>query len=529
MPKPWEPADPDASHAKAINWLHTFCENWLFAFIVAMGIRHFCLEAFQIPTASMEPMLYGDPGWMKRDNVVVDKLFSRFSGVDRWDVTVFQFPLPEVESSKGERARPAIASNGDRLDRLFTRPLLYANFVKRAVGLPGDTFYIAGGDIFLKGVDGGFAPAQKPVKVQAALWMPIYRAGAQAGYLPWEGSSGAGVQAKAETLSFAMNSGEVRFTQPLRNLYLKPGPVRVAVLGDRGAGEIVEAGMLTPQFSYDGRTGSIWDLDQWQLRRHTSADLDSASHGRDMNAVMDEWVADVRITAAVTALTGSVSGVLQLGSALELALVLEPTGWRLEGPSGRLAGGTQAIVGSTVSLAHLDGMALVTVAGIEVFRGSLPWADPNSNRPTVLWRGPGTATLSGLTIDRDVHYTARGFLKDEGAETKRAQAEVSAALSNPAVAAEDLDGVQRQFDLYAKVRAQLLGKAPAELRNTQRTGALASSATTAVTIPQGNYLLMGDNSPFSWDGRNWGLVPAENIRGEALAVFFPPWRWRVVR
>ncbi len=529
MSKPWEPTDPDAPQAKASVWLHTFCENWLFAFIVAMGIRHFCLEAFQIPTASMEPMLYGDPGWMKRDNVVVDKLFSRFSGVDRWDVTVFQFPLPEVESSKGERARPALASNGDRLDRLFTRPLLYANFVKRAVGLPGDTFYISGGDIFLKQANGTFAPAQKPAKVQEGLWMPIYRAGAQAGYLPWETSSGAGIQAKDESLSLALGSGEVTFTQPLRNLYLKPGPVRVSVRGDMGNGDLVEAGMLTPQFQYKGATGNIWDMDQWQLRRHTSADLDSASHGRDMNSVMDEWVGDVRITATVQALTGSVSSVLRLGAAMELALVLEPTGWRLDGPAGRLAGGADTVIGQAVSLAHVDGMVLVSIAGTEVFRGSVPWTNPNLNRPTLRWRGPGTVTLTGVAVDRDVHYTARGFLEDESLDLRTAQAKANAALGNPAVVAEDLDSLQRQADLYVGVRAQLLGKAPADVRGAQRTGPLASSATTAVTIPSGNYLLMGDNSPFSWDGRNWGLVPAENIRGEALAVFFPPWRWRVVR
>jgi signal peptidase I len=61
--------------------LHRFCENWIFALIIAFGIRHFGVELFRIPSASMEPMLLGDPGLGKGDFVVVDKLTSRFRAV----------------------------------------------------------------------------------------------------------------------------------------------------------------------------------------------------------------------------------------------------------------------------------------------------------------------------------------------------------------------------------------------------------------------------------------------------------------
>ena len=42
------------------------------------------------------------------------------------------------------------------------------------------------------------------------------------------------------------------------------------------------------------------------------------------------------------------------------------------------------------------------------------------------------------------------------------------------------------------------------------------------------YLMLGDNSPLSWDGRNWGWVPETNLRGRVLAVVLPPSRWHVV-
>lgn len=58
---------------------------------------------------------------------------------------------------------------------------------------------------------------------------------------------------------------------------------------------------------------------------------------------------------------------------------------------------------------------------------------------------------------------------------------------------------------------------------------LGYSPETAITAPAGAYLMMGDNSPQSYDGRCWGWVPAENLRGRVLAVILPPNRWRLVR
>jgi signal peptidase I len=61
------------------------------------------------------------------------------------------------------------------------------------------------------------------------------------------------------------------------------------------------------------------------------------------------------------------------------------------------------------------------------------------------------------------------------------------------------------------------------------SGPLGTSAGNAITAPPGAYLMMGDNSPLSWDGRSWGWVPKENLRGRVLAVILPFSRWRLVR
>ena len=55
------------------------------------------------------------------------------------------------------------------------------------------------------------------------------------------------------------------------------------------------------------------------------------------------------------------------------------------------------------------------------------------------------------------------------------------------------------------------------------------SPETALKAPDDGYLMLGDNSPLSYDGREWGWVPAANLRGEVLWVVFPFGRMRVVR
>lgn len=50
-----------------------------------------------------------------------------------------------------------------------------------------------------------------------------------------------------------------------------------------------------------------------------------------------------------------------------------------------------------------------------------------------------------------------------------------------------------------------------------------------ITVPKDSYFVLGDNSVSSQDSRFWGFVPAKNILGEAILIYWPPQRIRIIR
>ncbi len=56
-----------------------------------------------------------------------------------------------------------------------------------------------------------------------------------------------------------------------------------------------------------------------------------------------------------------------------------------------------------------------------------------------------------------------------------------------------------------------------------------ATAGHPVKIPEESYFFMGDNSGNSNDGRYWGFVPEDNIKGKALMIYWPPSRWSILQ
>jgi signal peptidase I len=112
----------------------------LVAFILALLIKTFLVQAFYIPSASMVPTL--EVG----DRVLVNKLVYDFGVPQRNDVIVFEDPNA-VEPDRGLF---------EGIWNWLTEGLGFAteaeqDFIKRVIGVPGDELEIKEGHIFING------------------------------------------------------------------------------------------------------------------------------------------------------------------------------------------------------------------------------------------------------------------------------------------------------------------------------------------------------------------------------------------
>ncbi len=516
-------------------------ESILFAFVLAFLFRTFEAEAFVIPTGSMAPTLYGrhkettctackhhitvgashevvpdtgllmsnvrlraavcsncgfvndqileDPAF-NGDRILVNKFSYEFGEPDRWDVFVFKYPSePQT------------------------------NYIKRLVGLPGETIRIRNGNLFsVEEQDESIL--RKPYYKQRVLQIPVYDDNEPAREL-----IKAGWPERWENMSISENGSIGRWS-------------------DRADGWKRDDSKRSYSVSKDQT-----DTPAWLRYRHffpMPQDWRTAAHGLPLapqprligdfcgyNATIGDrpfdaqspdgidfgafWVPDLTINfdLQITEVTDSSELILELCEGTSWyrcrtnlktgEAVLEEVNSQLNDRVRELAKAKTRLMGTgsfRISYANVDDRICLWINDrlVDFGEGALlesPGATGNQYptdqdmTPVGIATSGVSATISNLFLERDIYYR----VGRPGQDFRHLANQLERFMGNPEMWAE----------VYAN-HARDLG---------ERT----------LAIPDGHYLAFGDNSPQSNDSRMWNLgqetVPRKFLVGKAFWIYWP--------
>jgi signal peptidase I len=382
LPPPPLPTDAKGKKAKPaplMGPVRVQLEAFGVAILAAVLLKWFCIEAFQIPTSSMQPTLMGGAGVF--DRILVNKMLQLVREPKRWDITVFSYPLQKNQ-----------------------------NYVKRIGGMPGDRLMIAGGNLYQVTDEAGkrsYRVERKPADLQDDMWKNVHPLRQQ-------------VRAETTALGGALAASPSRLFRE-----------------DNGAIVADLEGSAAKLFFRDETDGGlidrVWDGYPEDVARVMRDEL---VKGGGLRGMPQEIVPDVRMAATLT-----ITQLDEIAFEIEvtrpnLDTLVYALAWkggkaRLEVRSkGKIAGQSPefdlALTPGTaveVAFAHVDDELIASADGKELARfDSAEWAcregcvlpfagqglelPPNQKvTPQISAKGKGQLRIADLTIDRDQHYT----------------------------------------------------------------------------------------------------------------------------
>ncbi len=335
------------------------------AIAMALVLKFFIIEAYQIPSGSMQPTILGAPeakgglitsGAFRgiKDRVLADKLCTLLRPPRRWEVMIFRFPLDER--------------------RLY---------VKRIVGLPDEILSIDGGDIWVKSNEADeFAIARKPDHINDSVLKEVFPVtGDGIDIARWFKRDGDGLTLSASQATFAADAGELVLRKPVVDDF------------------------------FDG-----YDPD-WQipattqhLTSHAVADVDVEATVR-----LDEGAEALRITlrsdegdliATIPRAGGDMQASIELTAGVtgNVNLNQDPSPYRVLWEADRSIAADSDVA---VQLRNVDHRIVLWVDGSEWARIDDDVLGKRRSRPVrsdIRFAIPGGGSLSALNIKRDIFY-----------------------------------------------------------------------------------------------------------------------------
>ena len=527
----------------------------IMSFVLAMTARGFIIEGFVIPTGSMAPTLMGQHvrwtspqtgweyaidanGYLGRWQLAAQeltKLKGRLSAIKdpeqrkqirnrdlkramiaRWD-PMFGLSGP-VERSAPEPMQPR-PSNGDRVVVLkslypFTSPERFnvvvfknptdpvgptQNFIKRLVGVPQEQLVVVDGDVFVGSLDASpdqLRVVRKPEFIQRAVWQPVY----DSGFVPidivgWEQSA----QSSWWGAPFVPDRGdwEIGTDRTWRTTSDEPAAL-----------------------TWNHDAWPITDFNMYNLNRLPNASLPPFS--RDPYPISDIRIAGVIDPLDGRAFAGSRLVMASRGMLFEWSISSDAVALRMsrESDGAEIDSITEPLeLGETafeVDCWHVDQKMWLFINGDLILE--LPFNDWSPERRFQA-SYPDTSVetyLTNPTLPRPAGPRIDWFFED-GVEAIRNIRVDRDLFYRPTM----LDSANQRSQNGPYVRGLGFGS---DFRNPGR-------------LEQGQYLMFGDNSAASRDGRIWGrphplstqytgddapfIVPQDMLIGKAFSVYWP--------
>ncbi|MFZ5832523.1 MAG: signal peptidase I [Planctomycetota bacterium] len=418
----------------------------------------------------------------KGDRIIVGKFAYAVADPERWDVAVFKYPQDAP-----------------------------VNYIKRVVGLPGETLLLRRGDVYVRpNGQQEFEIARKPPHKLLAMLRPVFDnaympAIAQYGFgSRWRViASGAqpppgGWSPSADLLSFEA-SGESPDAQWLRYQHLIPD--------QRQWRMILDGQRLTP--SDKPLPHLISDFVGYNTGRQRGSEFGAGPFADEIQLPLN-WVSDLALECEVESLDENGQLILELvaGGWRFQCVVDIATGQATLGIDGPRAvdyrpTAQTALKGRgrhRVVFANCDQQLRLWIDGrlVEFPGGDAATAYPplQNDRPTVADLEPvGIASVgaavrvSKLRVLRDLYYIA-----------------------------------QRPTGRHSDSRYDESGVAPSKFAMGQDWSAFEEIRTVDFTLGADEYLMLGDNSAKSADSRMWESGPAvrrDLLIGKAIFIYWP--------
>ena len=433
---------------------------------MALVLKFFVIEAYQIPTGSMQPTVMGDAEAGIQDRVLADKLGTLLRDPRRWEVMIFRLPYDERQL-----------------------------YVKRIIGLPGETLEVAGGDIWIDD-----RIARKPDHVNESVLKAV----------------------------FPVKDGGIEVGRWFRSS--QPGSIEMAgtraVFPPGSQAELRLAGDVLDDYlhGYDP---------EWHLRTAVRA---------------EHAVSDLDVALDVTLGSGASALELRLLSdegELFFSLPREGSGGRARVAFRPEAGGPERVllddparslpVGRAVRVLarDVDRRTILRVDGEEWVRAEDDASGRRTDRPSramVSLGIPGGGTIDNLVLRRDIFYT-----RPNGTARWEIPGDSYFALGDNTQAS--LDGRKWALKTYTLKDGRSItgfwfperypGSGP-----TDANPRLLGNGRLSFADTHGDVFEFAESDVVSQDLQPSPFIPARNLLGKAIAVFWPvyhPFRWKLIR